>query len=978
MLIADINVLWKIVKLAEASNETPYRALFSAYNTILEQHGIDKNKDQIYFRFLLRMRRDRTTDSSLRAQFQTLLRDHGVQVDFYQPDEDEERPKNDDEETTMQSEETDRTRPQVSTPARRASFTSLYDHDRSQVNSDLHHKLPLRPRSQNTAIDIEQRGGKNVRFQSTEQFFSPVRSRRSGQPSREHRSHVTNSNVHSTGLGSEDNARLENAAFPVLDASQYEQRAKALRFHHLAAHACTLFRHWANRASEQQQTANHKVQQAEAVYQNHLKYDSFEQWRSVHADRKRAKETEELFANLEKKAGKARDIFLLTKAFTHWAQCTSDEVARTSAARRHILRTRYFNAWRDITVVNELKVRRTRLLKFFETWRSKSALIRQQLDTAYSAYETRLTKSSYRQWFWNFCDRRAPIWYGAKLRIQFFERWKRLANRSSVRQAWAEEFSQLKLLRSIFLLWASRSSAISQEKEKALAFRSRWLLRPTIEHLRRQIRLAPLQAQVAKAIDLRLTSTLFQLWSDKARLVLLSEQINETRIMRNAWTTWNDSLRINTLQSTINDRIAVQALYKWVLAERCSLFRRVAVENQKASALNTWRDRSIRMHSRLEAAQQTFEASSRRRLASTIMHRWFDKSHSLTKNTTVAQRARTQHLLAAALHVWSLKSRALASKASEANDAHEYILMRRPLHLWRSKTKSNRKSKRRHAYSAVRSRNHTTLLRGCVDAWRARSERFAENKRIADEVHEGSLMEFGTEIFDSWRARSVVIREQDVQAQEWNYERLLRFAFQAFVRRAQQMQEQQKSATDFASDAQATALAAVFRKMNWHLFQVRRLRETAESLDERNARKRLRAMLRHWADRASQTRGAEVDGPEQTAPRGIVRRYEVAQSINRPSFRALTATRPAQSAIPTPAYLRTPTRRPTRIKGQPETQERIAVPATPATMQITPLVNRMQLQSSWRQPRSSKGEFLRRLTQQRVAEEIPESSVVGE
>ena len=72
----------------------------------------------------------------------------------------------------------------------------------------------------------------------------------------------------------------------------------------------------------------------------------------------------------ERRADRARDLFLLTKAFTHWAQTASDEVFRTSVARRHILRTRYFNAWRDITAVNELKSRRLGLRKWFAVWLS--------------------------------------------------------------------------------------------------------------------------------------------------------------------------------------------------------------------------------------------------------------------------------------------------------------------------------------------------------------------------------------------------------------------------------------------------------------------------------------------------------------------------------------------------------------------------------------------------------------------------------
>lgn len=122
----------------------------------------------------------------------------------------------------------------------------------------------------------------------------------------------------------------------------------------------------------------------------------------------------------ERRASRARDLFLLTKAFTHWAQTTSDVVLRTSVAQRHILRTRYFNAWRDITVVNELKCRRLGLRKWFSVWRTRSnkQAINDEMGTA--LFEEKLVEQAYWKWFWAFCERRAPVWKDARLKGHFF------------------------------------------------------------------------------------------------------------------------------------------------------------------------------------------------------------------------------------------------------------------------------------------------------------------------------------------------------------------------------------------------------------------------------------------------------------------------------------------------------------------------------------------------------------------------------
>lgn len=71
-----------------------------------------------------------------------------------------------------------------------------------------------------------------------------------------------------------------------------------------------------------------------------LLQQAFDIWRGLLQRKRHRAETERFFSHLNRRAEKARDLYLLTKAFTHWAQTASEEVARTSVARRHILRTK--------------------------------------------------------------------------------------------------------------------------------------------------------------------------------------------------------------------------------------------------------------------------------------------------------------------------------------------------------------------------------------------------------------------------------------------------------------------------------------------------------------------------------------------------------------------------------------------------------------------------------------------------------------
>ncbi|KAI9721347.1 MAG: hypothetical protein M1828_005207 [Chrysothrix sp. TS-e1954] len=941
----DINVLWDIVKLAEGSSDTPYRALFAAYDSVLDDNGINKNQDQIYFRFLLRMRRGLVPEADIRSQFEALLLEHGVQIKFYRPNDNDVQAE-ETAEIDLQSEETDITREEVQTPARRASFTSLYDQDPSQysLQPELQHKLPVRPRSQNTAFDLQRYSAKNVRFQSTEQLYSPIRQARHSRPA------------------------TPQATAP--DLFELEVEAKAHRFKHLAARACTLFRHWHTLASARRQRSTHLTHLAESKYAATLKGDALEQWRAVLSSRLQARETENFFDTLEKKAQKAYDLFLLTKAFTHWAQATSDEIARTSAARRHVLRTRYFNAWRDITVVNELKVRRVQLSRVFTTWRRRSSLLRSHAEVAQSTFESRITATAYRQLFWTFCDRRAPVWYGNKLRIQYFERWRLLTQQSTIRQRWGTDFAQLKLLRNVLLRWAARSSAVGQDTERALAFRSRWLLGPAIESLSREVQLAPLQHQVSHAADARVLRAVLAIWSDKARRAAVAARINETRLMRNAWTAWNDRLRCRVMQRTIDDRVLVQILYRWVLAERCALFNRVAEERQKSWVLGRWADKLNRVRIDLGQAESTLLESNQRRSAVSVLRHWSARTRDLANEHYRAYAIRNQHLASNTLSTWSNRSKQLTDAAGQAQDASEYCLTKHLISLWRAKTKETQKAKRRRAYLTVRNHQHSRLLSTCIDSWKQQSTRIAEDTQLATSTYQAALLEIGTDIFSAWRERSYTILETHAEAEVLDHRRLLKLALHAFINRFQRSREQQSEAESFAAGTRDAARAAVLRRLNWQLFQIRRHRETAESLDTRNLRKRRRAILRHWVERVRQRRDAsDARSDPVTNDAGLMQQ----PSGFRASFRAsTTSSSRLPTGIATPAYLKTPSRRPGKARIQTQVNEPLT--NTPATTQITPFMNRIQAQYSTGQVRSAKGDFARRLARSRGIEGVPEAS----
>ena len=193
--------------------------------------------------------------------------------------------------------------------------------------------------------------------------------------------------------------------------SMMKTKADVILQHHLTLLAKRQLRVWRGKALQLQEDQANLDLIALHHDKNALLIQALETWHNRILEKRSIADTERFFVHLEQRAVGARDLYLLHKAFTHWNVEAYEEAQRTSAARRHILRTRTFNAWRDITAVNELKVRRQVLKKFFGVWKRQHVVISGNHTTALQRYEGELVRKIFKRWVRRVWDIKATIWW---------------------------------------------------------------------------------------------------------------------------------------------------------------------------------------------------------------------------------------------------------------------------------------------------------------------------------------------------------------------------------------------------------------------------------------------------------------------------------------------------------------------------------------------------------------------------------------
>ncbi|KAK4998790.1 hypothetical protein LTR66_002055 [Elasticomyces elasticus] len=567
-----------------------------------------------------------------------------------------------------------------------------------------------------------------------------------------------------------------------------------------------------------------------------------------------AAETTRFFDHLERRASRARDLFLLTKAFTHWASCTSDQVLGTSVARRHILRTRYFNAWRDITAVNDLKVQRFVLRKWLPGWRAKTARSIAANETAVARYEESLMKRIYWNWFWSFCERRAPTLSTARVKRSVFVALASALSSHREKELYAQNIYETKLARNALRRWSSCQVALTFSAATVVSFHHKTLASQQLSMLRIHATLHPLEQQITLFVTTNLLRKAFRVWHLSLQLSVQANEVGRSRVLRDAWTNWNENLRRKALGIKIDERVVLQSLYRWLLASRLKLFRRIADQRLLPRSLQVWSTRVVELRSRLSEGTHRFEESSKRR----SLHFGMLRMHASMRKAELQEHKALEfaypRLYQTALAAWRQKTAHLRKLQLWSQTARFYCLTTHSIKRWQDAMQRSekekvdaQKTKRREAYVSIRRRVKVAAERKAFAVWHSRAQVTMSIDQEAGATYERRLLRIGTASFDRWREHTGQVRSLASQATFMDRRRLLASFYTVLMQKHEQLQALEVQALQVvAEDAEAAAVATL-KKLKWRLFRVARLEESAEALQERRWETHVRSMVRYWA-----------------------------------------------------------------------------------------------------------------------------------
>ncbi|CAI6333037.1 unnamed protein product [Periconia digitata] len=618
---------------------------------------------------------------------------------------------------------------------------------------------------------------------------------------------------------------------------------------------------WRERTQEQIKRNEDMDRDAVALDRRRLLKDSMGDMRVGSVQRRNARETDRFFQKFEARADKARDLFLLTKSFTHWAKSAEEEVQRTSVARRHILRTRFFNGWREITAINELKIQHFILGRFLKKWCRRMDEVTYRQEFAGNMYNEKLARRVYRDWFFRYCEGLAPVWREVRIRRAIFQRWHEIVTLLRDRDKGATDRKERQLLRRSLDVWKNKVVTVQLLEPEGDRFRRRSMLQNTVSTLRRHSQFAPLLDQFQTQSNTHLAARFLTLWRRHTILSQQAKAADQMRLLRNAWTAWNDRLRIKALEERINDRVLVEAMYRWALASRVSLIQRVHSQTTKQSAFLTWVTRTDERRNTLDGAERRFAQFKRAQLLRITLRKLEVATAEKRAEEFAIKAQYEQRLKQQFLDKLKQKNSHFGQLNRWAEDARFFVYTTRTLKTWSAATQHARRVRRRDAYSQMRRRVKMNLVKKAFASWRAKTDVWREKETQANEIARNRTLDLAATLLSHIYNRATALRTADAEAQQHYVARLKYHYLNTWTDRIVAIQAKDELAVALRQENTEVAGLLALKKLGWRLWNIQRQEENAVALYQRNFEKHQRTMIKYWYGRAMELRAARPTSP---------------------------------------------------------------------------------------------------------------------
>ncbi|KAL2135809.1 hypothetical protein VTI74DRAFT_6875 [Chaetomium olivicolor] len=550
---------------------------------------------------------------------------------------------------------------------------------------------------------------------------------------------------------------------------------------------------------------------------------------------------------MERRATRTYEIFTTRTLLEKWQALAQEELERTEAARRHLLRKRTFEGWHAQHIKDETKVQNFILNNALQTWIQVALHHEVRNEVAAHWHEQQLCKDVLQTMYEECLGHLADDCYHTSLARGCLNTWADKARNLSEEYRVAAALDERLLLDEVVNIWLEETE---QQQYDAYECTRQFLIqgcRKDLDH-----------------------------WQEQARLWALLRQFttkDEADTMRSALETWHGLSHDAGCNAQLADAfMAKEPVDHWERMMKLKLFLEREEYETKASILEQWA-----LEEKLAWYQRHLETRDKRQTLDTLLSAARQARAEHERREQEAGYVDDYHTQADVIDVWLAEIDKMSIQHQNADLVNLYRTTRPCIDHWRERCHQHQA---RDSYYTKRADRHRarTLVSGVLDEWpeiaeRVRRERMMSNLRqfrrrykveLAQECL-GKWLQATADAVDTGRdAHDINLhyKREDVSdcLDFWNYSakiaaNLHRIAADAelevyYGKWQTQLQENQENMVDAIEFDEEQTRKRCWEKWEFQTLQQGSKRHLADTINEKNERRVRRKILEDWQEKA--------------------------------------------------------------------------------------------------------------------------------
>jgi hypothetical protein len=434
-------------------------------------------------------------------------------------------------------------------------------------------------------------------------------------------------------------------------------------------------------------------------------------------------------------AAAAWDYFILSKAFTHWANRADEEVQRTQVARRHILRKKCFSAWvgewdRDESESESKAVWFSQLVTMRD-WRdaaqTQSAMHRRAQAVAIRRRRRDLIEDALIAWYQESKVRLAVAIDHTRLRAACFHHWQNETGWLSSAHREAEGIFRGSMLGRYMRQW--KTSARVQERAEDGA------------------------GPIIVRRDEFLRSGLSLAWRQEAEECKSREKVAIIQDLKEYANHWMYETRLRAWQEQQEAEALDSSTYHWYCEWRLILCRRATQRQEQARFCEKWIEAARQSHTNSREMRQLAREVRYHDSITGFFNASIDAIEQLEIGAIHARGMILQRIVPKTIEQWRSQLEPVSRLQNWSRLGRFYSISDSVMKHWRDVRRQEWQRRMLKLYKDFRYRVRCDTLRDSLDSWRQKSAEVVTSGWEADDIRaedDGGLI---FDVAQAWREK---------------------------------------------------------------------------------------------------------------------------------------------------------------------------------------------------------------------------------